>query len=109
MVPYTDYPGSCTLYSVLAFVIVASAVSVISRRALCRIDRGCYGSNGGYFLGTSFKYAVIFLVYLIVMQIRPKGCSDGKDKNIFKENVFALVLLAIFIIVPNCWQKCRYT
>lgn len=28
---------------------------------------------GGYLIGTSFKYLVVFVIYLVAIQIRPKG------------------------------------
>lgn len=75
MVPFTPItPGSCTLYSVLAFVIVAlGGFGNIKGALYAGLLIGVVEAVGGYYLGTSFKYAVIFMVYLIVMQIRPKG------------------------------------
>ncbi|HHT65746.1 MAG TPA: branched-chain amino acid ABC transporter permease [Clostridiales bacterium] len=75
MVPFTPItPGSCTLYSVLAFVIVAlGGFGNITGALYAGLLVGVVEAMGGYFLGTSFKYAIIFLMYLIVMQIRPKG------------------------------------
>ncbi|HHU07982.1 MAG TPA: branched-chain amino acid ABC transporter permease [Clostridiaceae bacterium] len=75
MVPFTPItPSSTALYSILAFVIVAlGGFGNIKGALLAGLLVGVVESVGGYLLGTSFKYAVIFMMYLIVMQIRPKG------------------------------------
>ena len=75
MVPFTPItPGSCTLYSILAFVIVAlGGFGNIKGALLGGLIIGVVEAVGGFYLGTAFKYAVVFAVYLIVMQVRPKG------------------------------------
>lgn len=75
MVSFTPVtPGSCTLYSVLAFVIVAlGGFGDIKGALLAGLLVGVVEAVGGFWLGTAFKYAVVFAVYLIVMQVRPKG------------------------------------
>ena len=67
-------PSSCTLYSILAFVIVAfGGFGNIKGALLAGLMVGLVEALGGYRLGTEWKYAVVFALYLIVMQIRPKG------------------------------------
>lgn len=67
-------PGSCTVYSVLAFVIVAlGGFGNIKGALFAGLIVGVVEAVGGYWLETSYKYAVVYAVYLIVMQIRPKG------------------------------------
>ena len=75
MVAFTPItPNSCTLYSVLAFVIVALGGFGNVRGALfAGLLVGLIEALGGYRLGTEWKYAVVFGLYLLVMQIRPKG------------------------------------
>lgn len=68
------YPEACALYSTLAFVIVALG-------GFCNIKGALYAglligvaeAVGGYLIGTSFKYLVVFVIYLVAIQIRPKG------------------------------------
>jgi len=67
-------PNSCTLYSVLAFVIVAfGGFGNIKGALLAGLLVGLVEALGGYQLGTEWKYAVVFALYLVVMQVRPKG------------------------------------
>ncbi|MBO4288959.1 MAG: branched-chain amino acid ABC transporter permease [Lachnospiraceae bacterium] len=68
------YPEACSLYSTLAFVIVAlGGFGNIKGALFAGLIVGVVEALGGYFIGTSFKYLVVFLIYLIVMQIRPRG------------------------------------
>ncbi|MBA1335399.1 MAG: High-affinity branched-chain amino acid transport system permease protein LivH [Firmicutes bacterium] len=68
------YPASGALYSVIAFVIVAlGGFGNIKGALFGGLIIGLTEALGGYFLGTQFKYALVFLVYLIVIQVRPKG------------------------------------
>ena len=68
------YPEACALYSTLAFVIVAlGGFGNIKGALFAGLLVGVVEALGGYFIGTSFKYLVVFLLYLIVMQIRPRG------------------------------------
>lgn len=75
MVSFTPItPNSCTLYSILAFVIVAlGGFGNIKGALFAGLIVGVVEALGGYLLDTTFKYAIVFAVYLIVMQIRPKG------------------------------------
>ena len=68
------YPGSGALYSIIAFVIVAlGGFGNIKGALFGGMIIGLTEALGGYYLGTQFKYALVFLVYLIVIQVRPKG------------------------------------
>ncbi|MBO7667270.1 MAG: branched-chain amino acid ABC transporter permease [Firmicutes bacterium] len=68
------YPEACALYSTLAFVIVAlGGFGNIKGALFAGLLVGVVEALGGYFIGTSFKYLVVFLLYLVVMQIRPRG------------------------------------
>ncbi len=68
------YPESGAIYSTLAFVIVAlGGFGNIRGAVQAGVIVGLAESLGGFYLGTEFKYTVVFLIYLIVMQLRPKG------------------------------------
>lgn len=68
------YPESGALYSLLAFVIVAMGGFGNIKGALYGgIIIGLAEALGGFAFGTQFKYAVVFLIYLLVIQVRPKG------------------------------------
>ncbi|TYP57830.1 branched-chain amino acid ABC transporter permease [Thermosediminibacter litoriperuensis] len=68
------YPESGALYSLLAFVIVAlGGFGNIAGALYGGVLIGLSEALGGFFLGTQFKYAIVFLIYLLVLQFRPKG------------------------------------
>lgn len=68
------YPQSGGLYSILAFVIVAlGGFGNIKGAMFAGLIIGLTEAVGGYYLGTQFKYALVFLIYLVVIQVRPKG------------------------------------
>ncbi|SHI68023.1 amino acid/amide ABC transporter membrane protein 1, HAAT family (TC 3.A.1.4.-) [Geosporobacter subterraneus DSM 17957] len=68
------HPQSGALYSLLAFVIVAlGGFGNIKGALYSGILIGITEAVGGFLLGTQFKYAIVFLMYLVVIQIRPKG------------------------------------
>ncbi len=68
------YPEACALYSTLAFVIVAlGGFGNIKGALYAGLIIGVAEALGGYLIGTSYKYLVVFLIYLIVIQIRPRG------------------------------------
>ena len=68
------YPEACALYSTLAFVIVAlGGFGNIKGALYAGLIIGVAESLGGYMIGTSYKYLVVFLIYLVVIQIRPRG------------------------------------
>ncbi|HHV79186.1 MAG TPA: branched-chain amino acid ABC transporter permease [Firmicutes bacterium] len=71
---YPIHPESGALYSLLAFVIVAlGGFGNIKGALQGGIIIGLAEALGGYFLGTQFKYAIVFLIYLLVIQLRPQG------------------------------------
>lgn len=68
------YPASGGLYSIIAFVIVAlGGFGNIKGALYAGLIIGLTEALGGFFLGTQFKYALVFLIYLLVIQVRPKG------------------------------------
>ena len=68
------YPEACALYSTLAFVIVAlGGFGNIKGALYAGLLIGVAEAVGGYLIGTSFKYLVVFVIYLAAIQIRPKG------------------------------------
>lgn len=68
------YPESCALYSTLAFVIVAlGGFGNIKGALFAGLIIGAAEAIGGYLIGTSFKYLVVFAIYLVVIQIKPRG------------------------------------
>lgn len=68
------YPEACSLYSTLAFVIVAlGGFGNIKGALYAGLLIGVAEAVGGYLIGTSFKYLVVFVIYLVAIQIRPKG------------------------------------
>lgn len=68
------YPDACALYSTLAFVIVAlGGFGNIKGALYAGLLIGVAEAVGGYLIGTSFKYLVVFVIYLVAIQIRPKG------------------------------------
>ncbi len=71
---YPVYPESGIMYGLLGFVIVAlGGFGNIMGALYGGIIIGLAEALGGYLLGTQFKYAVVFLIYLIVIQFKPKG------------------------------------
>lgn len=67
-------PEAGSLYSLLAFVIVAlGGFGNIKGALYGGLIIGLAEALGGYFVGTEFKYAIVYLIYLLVIQIRPKG------------------------------------
>ncbi len=71
---YPIYPATGSLYSIIAFVIVAmGGLGNIKGALYAGLIIGLTEALGGFFLGTQFKYALVFLIYLIVIQVRPKG------------------------------------
>lgn len=68
------YPASGGLYSIIAFVIVAmGGLGNIKGALYAGLIIGLTEAIGGFYLGTQFKYALVFMIYLIVIQVRPKG------------------------------------
>ena len=68
------YPEACALYSTLAFVIVAlGGFGNIKGALFAGLIIGVAEALGGYLVGTSYKYMIVFIIYLVVIQIRPRG------------------------------------
>ena len=68
------YPEACALYSTLAFVIVAlGGFGNIKGALFAGLIIGVAEAVGGYMVGTSYKYMIVFIIYLVVIQIKPRG------------------------------------
>ena len=68
------YPEACALYSTLAFVIVAlGGFGNIKGALFAGLIIGVAEAVGGYMVGTSYKYMIVFITYLVVIQIKPRG------------------------------------
>lgn len=68
------HPESGAVYSVIAFIVAAlGGIGSIPGAAVGGIAVGLLESVGGFYFGTQFKYAIVFIVYLIAIQIKPKG------------------------------------
>lgn len=68
------YPEAGAMYGLLAFVIVAlGGFGNIWGAFYAGILIGLTEAIGGFYLGTQFKYALAFLIYILVLQFRPKG------------------------------------
>ena len=71
---YPIYPEAGSIYGLIALVIVAlGGFGNIKGALYSGVIIGLTESIGGFFLGAEFKYALIFLIYLVVLQFRPKG------------------------------------
>jgi branched-chain amino acid transport system permease protein len=68
------YPQAGSIFSTIALVSVAlGGLGNIKGALFAGLIIGLTEALGGFFLGTQFKYAIVFLIYLIVIQVRPKG------------------------------------
>lgn len=68
------YPQTGTIFSTIALVSVAlGGLGNIKGALFAGLIIGLTEALGGFFLGTQFKYAIVFAIYLIVIQVRPKG------------------------------------
>lgn len=68
------YPQAGSIFSTIALVSVAlGGLGNIKGALYAGLIIGLTEALGGFFLGTQFKYAIVFLIYLIVIQVRPKG------------------------------------
>lgn len=68
------FPEVGVTFVILSFVIVAmGGFGNIGGAFLAGILVGLVLNVGGFFVGTEFKYALVFILYLIVIALRPKG------------------------------------
>jgi len=71
---YPVFPEVGLNFTVLTFVIVAlGGFGNIGGAFLAGILVGLVSTVGGFFVGPEYKYALVFVLYLIVITIRPKG------------------------------------
>ncbi len=71
---YAVFPEVGLNFTVLAFVIVALGGFGNNGGAfLAGILVGLVTTMGGFFIGPEYKYTLVFLLYLVVITIRPKG------------------------------------
>lgn len=68
------YPEVGVLFSLLAFVVVAlGGFGNIKGAFWGGIIIGLAEALGGFIVGPAYKYAIVFLIYLVVVLVRPKG------------------------------------
>lgn len=71
---YYVFPEVGFMFGILSFVIVAlGGFGNIGGAFLAAIIVGLVENVGGFFVGPEFKYTLVFVLYLIVITIRPKG------------------------------------
>ncbi|MGQ9694976.1 MAG: branched-chain amino acid ABC transporter permease [Thermodesulfobacteriota bacterium] len=71
---YYVFPNVGSLFGILAFVTVAlGGFGNITGAFLAGIIIGIVETAGGVFVAPVFKYTIVFVMYLIVIMIRPKG------------------------------------
>jgi len=71
---YYIYPQVGGLFGLISFCIVAlGGFGSISGAFIAGILIGFVQTLGGYYFDPSYKYAIVFLVYLITVWIRPQG------------------------------------
>jgi branched-chain amino acid transport system permease protein len=71
---YYIYPQVGGLFGTLSFVIVAlGGFGSISGAFLAGILVGLVQTLGGYFFDPAYKYAIVFLLYLLTVWFRPQG------------------------------------
>jgi len=71
---YYVFPGVGSLFCILAFVTVAlGGFGNITGAFLAGILIGVVETGGGVFISPVFKYTVVFVMYLVIILIRPKG------------------------------------
>jgi len=71
---YAVFPEVGLNFAILSFVIVAlGGFGNIAGAFLAGILVGLVENVGGFFIGPQFKYTLVFLLYLVVITIRPKG------------------------------------
>ena len=71
---YYIYPQVGGLFGTLSFAIVAlGGFGSISGAFIAGILVGLVQTLGGYFFDPAYKYAIVFLLYLLVVWFRPQG------------------------------------
>jgi branched-chain amino acid transport system permease protein len=71
---YYIYPQVGGLFGLLSFAIVAlGGFGSISGALIAGILVGLVQTIGGYFLDPAYKYAIVFMLYLLVVWFRPQG------------------------------------
>jgi branched-chain amino acid transport system permease protein len=71
---YYVFPDVGFNFVILSFVIVAlGGFGNISGAFLAGILVGLVENVGGFFVGPEYKYTLVFILYLIVISLRPKG------------------------------------
>jgi branched-chain amino acid transport system permease protein len=71
---YYIYPQVGGLFGTISFAIVAlGGFGSISGAFIAGILVGLVQTLGGYFFDPAYKYAIVFLVYLLTVWIRPQG------------------------------------
>lgn len=67
-------PYSGFLFGVLAFTIVAlGGFGSVMGTVLAGIIIGMTETFGGFFIGPQYKYLCVFVLYLLILSLRPKG------------------------------------
>ena len=71
---YPIFPEVGLNFAIMSFVIVAlGGFGNISGAFLAGIFVGLVENVGGFLIGPEFKYTLVFVLYLVVVSIRPKG------------------------------------
>ncbi len=71
---YYIYPQVGGLFGLIAFCVVAlGGFGSIAGAFIAGILVGLAQTLGGFFFDPSYKYAIVFMIYLITIWIRPKG------------------------------------
>ena len=71
---YYVFPSVGSLFGILAFVTVAlGGFGNITGAFLAGVIIGVVETAGGVFIAPVFKYTVVFVMYLVIILIRPKG------------------------------------
>ena len=71
---YYIYPQVGGVFSLIAFVVVAlGGFGSIEGAFIAGILVGLVQTLGGFFFDPAYKYAIVFLIYLITVWIRPQG------------------------------------
>ena len=71
---YYIYPQVGGLFGTIAFCVVAlGGFGSIEGAFIAGVLVGLTQTLGGYFFDPSYKYAIVFLIYLITIWIRPQG------------------------------------